>query len=131
LSKRAAESTTLTPSGPWGLPIEEWLAKAETQKQQSSKLHHTYTLGSLNEKQADNQEEESPIMNNGRRDVRTLSFDLDTFKLLACSFHTHGSIARVISRADVPFFSCESALMTEPAYGQGTIPIHVYFSRSC
>lgn len=99
------------------LSIEEWLAKAKMQQQQQQSLHHAYTFESLEEKQADCKADEDVNRNNGRRDVRTLPFDFDTFKLVTRSFHTHGSIARVISRADVPFISCESALMTEPAYG--------------
>lgn len=86
------------------------------QKQQT-KINHSYTLDSLEEKQAKSLVDTKAKGNSGRRDLRTLPFDFDTFKLVTQSFRTHGSISRVISRADVPFFSCESALMTERAYG--------------
>lgn len=46
-----------------------------------------------------------------RRGVRTLPFSPDTFKRVAEGMHTHGSIARVISRADVPVFSADRVKM--------------------
>ncbi|KLU82099.1 hypothetical protein MAPG_01176 [Magnaporthiopsis poae ATCC 64411] len=46
-----------------------------------------------------------------RRGVRTLPFSLDTFKRVAEGMHTHGSIARAISQADVPVFSADRVEM--------------------
>ncbi|KAL8314255.1 hypothetical protein RB593_008068 [Gaeumannomyces tritici] len=46
-----------------------------------------------------------------RRGVRTLPFSKATFKRVAEGMHTHGSIARVVSRADVPVFSADRVLM--------------------
>lgn len=41
----------------------------------------------------------------GTREVRHLPFEADTFETICKKMHIHGSISRVISRADVPFFS--------------------------
>ncbi|KAL8284662.1 hypothetical protein RB600_000602 [Gaeumannomyces tritici] len=46
-----------------------------------------------------------------RRGVRTLPFSQPTFKRVAECMHTHGSIARVVSRADVPVFSADRVQM--------------------
>ena len=60
----------------------------------------------------------------GRRSARTLPFSLETFKLISKRLCLHGSIARVISRSDVPVFSRAELLMglpggsTYPAYGK-------------
>jgi hypothetical protein len=59
----------------------------------------------------------------GKRGVRTLPFSKNIFELIAKSFHIHGSIARAISRADVPLFSHAEIQMKDlagrshPAYG--------------
>ncbi|TLD27143.1 hypothetical protein PspLS_04354 [Pyricularia sp. CBS 133598] len=53
----------------------------------------------------------------GRRGVRTLPFSLGNFRRVSKGFHTHGTIARVISRTDVPVFSADKITMAEqPAY---------------
>ncbi|KAI7912838.1 hypothetical protein M0657_002226 [Pyricularia oryzae] len=53
----------------------------------------------------------------GRRGVRTLPFSLASFERISQAFHTHGTIARVISRSDVPVFSADKIIMAEqPAY---------------
>ncbi|KAI6360864.1 hypothetical protein MCOR25_006600 [Pyricularia grisea] len=53
----------------------------------------------------------------GRRGVRTLPFSQAHFRRVSQAFHTHGTIARVISRTDVPVFSAEKINMAEqPAY---------------
>lgn len=51
------------------------------------------------------------------RSLRTLPFLRYTFEEIAERFYVHDSIARVVSRADVPEFSCEKTKMTRPAYG--------------
>lgn len=59
----------------------------------------------------------------GRRDVRTLPFSKQTFRFITRNFYVRSSIARVISRADVPVFSSASIQVEEldgktyPAYG--------------
>ncbi|KAF4953242.1 hypothetical protein FSARC_12446 [Fusarium sarcochroum] len=50
-----------------------------------------------------------------RREVRTLPFSQKAFRCISHAFHTHGSVARAISRSDVPVFSCEEAIMKELA----------------
>lgn len=54
----------------------------------------------------------------GRRGVRTLPFSRETFECLTKSFHIHGSIAKVISRSDVPVFTCDKVHMSQPSYGK-------------
>jgi len=46
-----------------------------------------------------------PNFRGGRREVRQLPFDEDTFRDICKNFYVHASISRVISRADVPLFS--------------------------
>lgn len=53
-----------------------------------------------------------------RRGVRTLPFSKDSFRVITGQFETHGSIAKAISRSDVPLCSCEQVEMGEPAYGE-------------
>ena len=57
-------------------------------------------------------------ISSGRRGVRTVPFSRGTFEQVTSSFHIHGSIARVVSRTDVPVFTCDKVTMTEPAYGR-------------
>ena len=49
----------------------------------------------------------------GRRSLRTMPFSKDTFRLITAKFYTHSSIARVISRADIPVFSGVETQMGE------------------
>jgi hypothetical protein len=59
----------------------------------------------------------------GRRSLRTLPFSQQVFRRITRSFYTHSSIARVVSRADIPVFSSSEVVMGEaggpayPAYG--------------
>ena len=60
----------------------------------------------------------------GRRSVRTLPFSKDIFSRITRDFYIHSSIARVISRADVPVFSSAEIKMegedgtSYPAHGK-------------
>jgi hypothetical protein len=60
----------------------------------------------------------------GQRSLRTLPFSKDLFRLITNRFYIHGSIAKVISRADIPVFSNARIRMqdesgtTHPAYGK-------------
>jgi len=56
----------------------------------------------------------SPMSQRGRRSVRTLPFSSETFRLITKGFFIHGSVARVVSRADVPVFSGVEVDMGEP-----------------
>jgi hypothetical protein len=54
-----------------------------------------------------------------RRGVRTLPFSKTTFRRLTRALRIHGSIAKAVSRSDVPMFSFDQVEMGEqaPAYG--------------
>ena len=71
----------------------------------------------------------------GSQDVRRLPFDRDTFSRISQRLFIHGSIARVISRADVPIFSRAQVEMgpldsygrRQQAFGKHvTSPVHSY-----
>jgi hypothetical protein len=47
----------------------------------------------------------------GRRGLRTLPFSSTSFRNISSGFYVHGSIARVISRADIPIFTAATILM--------------------
>ncbi|KAI0172130.1 hypothetical protein GGR52DRAFT_455980 [Hypoxylon sp. FL1284] len=64
----------------------------------------------------------------GRRSASTLPFSLDTFRKISNKFFIHGSIARVINRADVPIFSRAQLQMRLP--DEETYPTFVYNCRS-
>ncbi|KAF4967946.1 hypothetical protein FSARC_4599 [Fusarium sarcochroum] len=55
-----------------------------------------------------------------RRGIRTLPFSQEAFRCITRAFYTHGSIAKVISRSDIPVFSYEETIMEEPAYGKSS-----------
>jgi hypothetical protein len=60
-----------------------------------------------------------PGPSSGERAVRTLPFDLETFRMIADRFFLHGSISKVVNRADVPIFTHASVWMgggTDNAY---------------
>ncbi|KAF2274430.1 uncharacterized protein EI97DRAFT_435263 [Westerdykella ornata] len=117
LAKRAGERSCL-PSA--GTSIEDWLARSDAALDQQSpgpfKLRRAHTYAGLDGKQPMSAEGASQSRPGGNRNLRTLPFSYETFKFIAHSFHIHGSIARVVSRADVPYFSSEKAVMSEPAY---------------
>jgi len=57
------------------------------------------------------------------RGVRTLPFSKDVFEMVAQIFNIHGSIARVISRTDVPVFNCEHVtILGDVAYSKLPLP---------
>ncbi|KAI1370661.1 hypothetical protein F4677DRAFT_437808 [Hypoxylon crocopeplum] len=64
----------------------------------------------------------------GRRSARTLPFSLNTFRSISEKFCLHGSIARIVSRSDVPVFS-RVELQMGPPEGP-TYPAYVYNCRS-
>jgi len=66
------------------------------------------------------------IATSGSRAVRTLPFSQETFRKIADRFFLHGSISKVINRADVPIFThasldmgCRDSSQIFPAYGEG------------
>ncbi|KAN0102708.1 hypothetical protein V8E51_011021 [Hyaloscypha variabilis] len=64
----------------------------------------------------------------GQRSVRTLPFSKDTFQLITSNFYTHSSIARVVSRADIPLFS-SAEIQIEDKEGH-VYPAYVYNCRT-
>lgn len=59
-----------------------------------------------------------PTKTHTRKEVRTLPFARETFKAISEAFQTHGSIAKAISRSDVPMCSFDKVEMGETAYGK-------------
>jgi hypothetical protein len=92
--------------------VDSWLNSAARHMSRTSQVRREHTFSQLEEKP----ETSSKVDESGGRSLRTLPFSLETYKLITRSLCTHGSIARVISRADVPTFSSESVVMSEPAY---------------
>ncbi|KAF1833333.1 hypothetical protein BDW02DRAFT_552741 [Decorospora gaudefroyi] len=105
VAKRTGEHTMETPAN---VSIDSWLRSAESQTSRLHKSQRVHTFSAFDEKKE--------IEEGGGRDVRTLPFSMETFRVLSSNFCTHGTIARVISRADIPIFSAESVVMSEPAY---------------
>ncbi|KAF2635192.1 hypothetical protein P280DRAFT_523289 [Massarina eburnea CBS 473.64] len=95
---------------------DDWLDKAQERSRQIQELQRAPTFAPFGEKSEAVNATPKPSANTGRRGVRTLPFAPNTFRAISQSFHVHGSIARVISRADVPVFTCEKVNMVEPAY---------------
>ncbi len=75
------------------------------------------TFATLNEKSGPS--DGAPTPSSGRRSLRTLPFSRSTFRQITKSFYTHGDIARVVSRADIPTFSSSEVRMGDyPAHGR-------------
>jgi len=103
---------------PSGVSIDSWLDRAELEMPRSYQTRREETFSPLEDKLTAMDVENPKSEHGGGRSLRTLPFSMDTFKMISTSFCTHGSIARVISRADIPIFSSESVVMSEPAYGE-------------
>ena len=96
----------------------EWIGRANKERPIDAAIQRSNTFARLGEKSAQQAAESStrPKISSGRRGVRTVPFSRETFERVTQRFHTHGSIARVISRADVPVFTCDRVMMGEPAF---------------
>jgi hypothetical protein len=106
---------------------DNWLELLNAEMAAKSKTQRTLTFASLAEKSP--KTGVASVTVSGRRSVRTLPFSQEVFRLITRSFYTHSSIARVISRADIPVFSGAEVLMGEP--GGPTYPAYGgIFSRS-
>ncbi|KAK3313297.1 hypothetical protein B0H66DRAFT_565797 [Apodospora peruviana] len=95
---------------------DEWLERIATTLPGRTRPERAMTFASLNEK-----DETAPLPavtgGGGRRSLRTLPFSKPTFRLITERFCTHGSIARAVSRANIPVFSSAEVQMGEfPAY---------------
>ncbi|KAK7431373.1 hypothetical protein QQZ08_002144 [Neonectria magnoliae] len=119
LAKRLGE-----PPGPSGTKMSsnDWLQQADIQPSISFQKSRATTFSTFPEKLSGNQGSTGIAAGSGRRGVRTLPFSRETFEQITGAFFTHSSIARVISRSDVPFFSSESVQIQQQA--------HVYNCRS-
>ncbi|KAK6958385.1 hypothetical protein Daesc_001184 [Daldinia eschscholtzii] len=91
---------------------------------------------SAEEEQGLKYEKATPLNKGGDRSVRNLPFSPKVFKLMSKNLYIHGSIARAISRSDVPHFSrAEIEVELEgrsrhPAYVMLTAGNIVYNCRS-
>jgi hypothetical protein len=111
LAKRTGEPPFCAPTR---VGSGEWLDRYKKEIPSISRAQRTLTFASLVEKSpADGRSPANPL-GSGRRGVRTLPFSEKVFRLITKSFYTHGSISRVISRADVQTFSCSEVQMGEP-----------------
>lgn len=110
-----------------GTSINDWLEMAELTMPRPNKTRRRITFTGLVEKGKDSRSDSSEKEKGGSGSIRTLPFSQETFKVLSKSLCTHGSISRAISRADVPLFSSESVLMSEPAYGRCPIVVEDLF----
>ena len=82
-----------------------------------TKPERAMTSASMNEKAGELDAMPAPIMAGGRLTLRKLPFSKPTFQSITERFHMHASIARAISRADIPVFSGTEVKMGEhPAY---------------
>lgn len=82
-----------------------------------SSLKRANTFYPLQETEKPAPKSEKAPTSSGRRGVRTVPFSIGTFEQITSGFHIHGSIARVVSRTDVPVFTCDKVTMTESTYG--------------
>lgn len=110
LAKRAGEPLFCAPSR---VGSGEWLDKYKKEIPSISRTQRTLTFASLAEKSPTDGRSPGNPLGSGRRGVRTLPFSEKVFRLITKSFYTHGSISRVISRADVQTFSCSEVEMGE------------------
>jgi hypothetical protein len=98
--------------------IDSWLNDAKSQMPRSNIARRDFTFSSLAEKGEATSSAMPKAEKNGGRNLRTLPFSRETFELLSKNFYTNDSIARVVSRADVPIFSSESVTMSQQAYSE-------------
>ncbi|KAF4342406.1 hypothetical protein FBEOM_3657 [Fusarium beomiforme] len=74
------------------------------------------SLASLSEKSKGGKMGENVSPKPKQRGVRTLPFSKEAFRCITKSLYTHGSIAKAISRSDVPHFSSHRTIMEMPAH---------------
>jgi hypothetical protein len=103
---------------------DDWLERAKNEHHAMTSLGRAKTLSPLQEKELSMASGANSKVSNGGRGVRTVPFSRETFEQLTSSFHTHGSIARVVSRSDVPVFTSDKLIMEKPAYGEHPDPLY-------
>ncbi|KAE8448391.1 hypothetical protein EG329_009635 [Mollisiaceae sp. DMI_Dod_QoI] len=128
LAKRTGEPSLPSFGTPKKVHSNDWLKRINEELPERSNVHRNLTFSSLNEKtQTSNLSPGSKSLS-GRRSVRTLPFSRRTFQFITTKFYIHSSIARDISRADVPVFSYAEVLMGEPE--EPAYPAYVYNCRT-
>ncbi|KAH7380991.1 hypothetical protein BKA64DRAFT_685465 [Cadophora sp. MPI-SDFR-AT-0126] len=110
ISKRSGEPSFSTPSR---VGSGKWLETYKQEVPSRSRAQKTLTFASLAEKDATNGKFQRSALGSGKRGIRTLPFSENVFRLITKNFYTHGSISRVISRADVQTFSYSEVEMTD------------------
>ncbi|CZR63864.1 uncharacterized protein PAC_13761 [Phialocephala subalpina] len=110
LAKRTGEPTFSAPSR---VGSGEWLDRYKKEIPSISRAQRTLTFASLAEKSIIGGGNQGSPLGSGRRGVRTLPFSENVFRQITKRFYTHGSISRVISRADVQTFSSSEVEMGE------------------
>ncbi|KAF4972993.1 hypothetical protein FSARC_570 [Fusarium sarcochroum] len=113
LARQQGECEVSVPGPPSSLT--DWHQKISAIIAPRSKLQKVEYFATLPEKSSTLDDVTKITSAPPRREVRTLPFSQKTFRCISHAFHTHGSIARAISRSDVPVFSCEEAIMKELA----------------
>ncbi|KAH8746302.1 hypothetical protein F5882DRAFT_422864 [Hyaloscypha sp. PMI_1271] len=108
LAKRTGEPEFYAPSR---VSSAEWLKLYKHKVPFLSRDQRTLTFASLAEKSPNGGRGTVNPLGSGRRGVRSLPFSEKVFRMITKSFYTHGSISRVISRADVQTFSCSEVEM--------------------
>jgi hypothetical protein len=104
------------------VPSNDWIEQINAAVPSRSNTQRAMTFASAGEK-VETMTTSQGANKNGRRSVRTLPFSKDTFRLITTKFYVHSSIARVISRADIPVFSSSKVRMQDengishPTYG--------------
>jgi hypothetical protein len=121
LAKRTGERSF---GGVKKVQSNDWLERINAEMPGRPNTQRNLTLASLTEKSQTTGLSPGSTSTSGRRSVRTLPFTKDIFRLITKKFYTHNSIARDISRADIPVFSTAEVQMGEPdgppypAYGK-------------
>ncbi len=96
---------------------DKWLEQIGQDGQRCTRAQKISNFATLSEKASPmNLEKEAgkDMMSGGRRSVRTLPFSREVFHNVTQKFLVHGSIARCISRSDIPVFSSTQVEMGGP-----------------
>lgn len=120
LAKRSGEPAL---AGTQKASFDDWIERANRESHLVLGIKRADTFSPLQKKGGLVTNTAPSQLPSGRRGVRTVPFSRDTFEQITCSFHTHGSVARVVSRSDVPVFTCDKVNMTETAYGMRSLSL--------
>ncbi|RDL36221.1 uncharacterized protein BP5553_06833 [Venustampulla echinocandica] len=107
---------------------DDWLDRINAEMPGRPTTQRTLTFASLAEKVRTAHPSIGSANMSSRKSVRTLPFSKHIFRLITKKFYTHSSIARDISRADIPVFSSAAIEMGGP--DRQAYPAYVYNCRS-